>query len=180
MSTLKKILIGIGIIIAIPFVVALFLPKSYLVERSVSIAKPASETYNYVKFLKNQDNYSVWAMKDLEMKKSYSGEDGKVGFVSRWESKNEELGVGEQEIKMLDDTKMRIETELRFFEPFESTEQSYMTVTAIDNKSSKVLWGFNGNLAYPMNLMCLFMDFEQLIGKDFEEGLANLKLVLEK
>jgi len=36
-----------------------------------------------------------------------------------------------------------------------------------------------GHMNYPMNLMLLFMDMEQMIGKDFDQGLANLKTVLE-
>ena len=45
--------------------------------------------------------------------------------------------------------------------------------------STVVKWGFNGKMAYPMNLMLLFMNMEKMLGSDLEEGLANLKVVLE-
>ncbi|MEX2593845.1 MAG: hypothetical protein WD426_13810 [Anditalea sp.] len=45
---------------------------------------------------------------------------------------------------------------------------------------TKVKWGFNGHMNYPMNLMFLFMDFEKMIDDDLETGLYNLKTALEK
>lgn len=176
----RKISIGIIGIIAIPLVVALFLPSQYQVERSIDIAKPASDVFAYIRLLKNQDQYSVWAKKDPNMKKIYTGQDGTVGFISRWESLDKEVGIGEQEIKMINVDALEMETELRFFEPFEGTERSYMKVSSLDQKKSKVIWGFDGSMPYPSNLMLVFMNFEEMIGKDFEEGLSNLKVVLEK
>ncbi|MBM9548661.1 SRPBCC family protein [Leptospira sp. 201903074] len=176
----RKISIGIIGIIAIPLVVALFLPTQYQVERSIDINKQASDVFAFIRMLKNQDQYSVWAKKDPSMKKIYTGQDGAVGFISRWESLDKEVGIGEQEIKMINVDALEMETELRFFEPFEGTERSYMKVSSLDQKKSKVIWGFDGSMPYPSNLMLVFMNFEEMIGKDFEEGLSNLKVVLEK
>ncbi|MCW7468745.1 SRPBCC family protein [Leptospira kanakyensis] len=176
----KKISIGIIGLIAIPLIVALFLPTGYQVERTIDIAKPASDVFDYIRMLKNQDQYSVWAKKDPSMKKIYTGVDGSVGFISRWESMDNEVGTGEQEIKMINVDALEMQTELRFIEPMEATEKSYMKVSSLDQKKSKVIWGFEGSIPYPSNLICLFMNFEELIGKDFEEGLSNLKVVLEK
>ncbi|TGL38968.1 SRPBCC family protein [Leptospira perdikensis] len=176
----RKITIGIIGIIAIPLIVALFLPTQYQVERSIDISKPASDVFEYIRMLKNQDQYSVWAKKDPNMKKIYTGQDGTVGFISRWESSDKEVGTGEQEIKMINVDALEMQTELRFIEPMEATEKSYMKVSSLDQKKSKVIWGFEGSIPYPSNIICLFMDFQELIGKDFEEGLSNLKVVLEK
>ncbi|TGL51493.1 polyketide cyclase [Leptospira kemamanensis] len=176
----RKIAIGIIGIIAIPLVLAIFLPSSYQVERSIDIGKPANEVFAFIRLLKNQDQYSVWAKRDPEMKKIFQGEDGTVGFVSRWESQVKDVGVGEQEIKMINTDALEMQTELRFFEPFEGTERSYMKVSSLDPKKAKVIWGFDGSMPYPFNLMLLFMNFEEMIGNDFEEGLSNLKSVLEK
>jgi hypothetical protein len=43
-----------------------------------------------------------------------------------------------------------------------------------------VKWGFDGKMNYPMNLMLLFMDFDAMLGKDMEQGLSNLKMIVEK
>lgn len=178
MKILSKILIGIVILIAIPLIIAAFVKKEYAVEREIIIDKPKSEVFTYVKHLKNQNDYSKWANIDPNMEKTYSGTDGEVGFVSAWDSDNEDVGKGEQEIIKIEEGE-RIDFELRFLEPFESTESAYMTTEAVSENQTKVKWGFNGHMDYPMNIMIVAMDFEKMIGDDLETGLRNLKTVLE-
>ena len=179
MKIFKKILIVLGIIIAIPLIVALFVRKDYAVEESIVINKPKSEVFDYIKHLKNQDNFSKWATMDPNMKKTYRGTDGTVGFVSAWESDNENVGAGEQEILKITEGE-RMDFELRFLKPFESTQVAYMTTETVSENKTKVKWGFSGKMSYPMNLMMLFMDFEEMIGDDFQVGLKKLKTNLEK
>ncbi|TDD96626.1 SRPBCC family protein [Flavobacterium cellulosilyticum] len=179
MKTLKKIVIVILVIIAIPLVTALFVKKDYAVEREITIDKPKTVVFDYVKLLKNQDHYSKWATMDPAMIKTYRGTDGTVGFVSKWESKMDDVGVGEQEIKKIAEGE-RIDFELRFFKPFEATEPAFMTTEAVTDNQTKVKWGFSGHMNYPLNLMMLFMDFEKMIGDDLQTGLNKLKIELEK
>jgi hypothetical protein len=176
---LRKILIGVVILIAIPFIVALFVEKDYAVERQIVISRPKQEVFNYIKYLKNQDHYSKWAMMDPNMKKTYTGTDGTVGFVSAWDSDNDDVGKGEQEIKMIAEGE-RIDYELRFLVPFESTSPAYMITESISDNETKVAWGFTGHMAYPMNLLIPLMSFEKIIGDDLATGLGNLKVELEK
>ena len=178
MKLLKKIILVIVAIILIFLVIALFVDRNYSVERNVIINKPIAEVFDYVRYLKNQDNFSKWAMMDPEMQKWYRGTDGQPGFVSAWKSEKKNVGAGEQEILRIEENK-RIDYELRFLEPFESTQQAYITTTAIDSMQTRVAWGFNGHMAYPSNLMLLFMDFEEIVGDDFQTGLDKLKNELE-
>ena len=175
---LKKILITVLIIIAIPLVVAVFIKKDYSVEREIIIEKPKQEVFEYVKYLKNQDDYSKWATMDPNMKKTYRGTDGTVGFISAWESENDDVGSGEQEIIKIEEGE-RIDFELRFIKPFESTSPAFMTTESVAENQTKVKWGFSGHMNYPMNIMMVFMDFEKMIGDDLEIGLSNLKTILE-
>lgn len=179
MGVLKKVLIGLAILIAIPLIVALFLNGEYKIVREITINKPKQDVFNYIKFLKNQDNFSKWATMDPAMKKSYRGTDGQVGFVSAWDSKTDSVGVGEQEIKKITEGE-RIDFELRFIEPFEATDMAYMTTETVSDNQTKVKWGFEGKMNYPMNLMLLFMDMEKMLGDDLSVGLSRLKGVLEK
>jgi|SRR5690625_2581032 len=178
MKVFKKILIVIGVIVAIPLILALFVNKSYEVEESIIINKPKAEVFDYVQHLKNQDNFSKWATMDPNMKKTYHGTDATVGFISAWESDNDSVGVGEQEIVNMVDGE-RIDYELRFIKPFESTQETYMSTRTVGENQTEVKWGFEGEMKYPMNLMLLFMNFEEMIGDDFQEGLNNLKTILE-
>ncbi len=179
MKIVKKILLGLVILIAIPFIVALFVAKEYAVEREINVNKPKTEVFDYIKHLKNQDDYSKWNNLDPNMKKEYRGTDGEVGFVSAWDSDNEDVGAGEQEIIKITEGE-RVDFELRFLKPFEATEPAYMTTETVSDVETKVKWGFSGKMPYPMNIMLLFMDMEEMIGADLEEGLSNLKVNLEK
>jgi len=176
---LKKISIFIFLLLASPFIIALFIHNSYDVEREVVINQPKDIVFQYIKYLKNQNEFSKWANIDPDMTKTYTGVDGSVGFVSGWDSNNEEVGTGEQEIIAIDEGK-RIDFELRFFKPFEATEPAYMITENMEGNKTKVKWGFSGHMDYPMNLMFLFMDFEKIIGDDLQTGLDNLKVIQEK
>jgi hypothetical protein len=179
MNVLKKVLLGLAVIIAIPLIAALFLEKTYHVEREVVINKPVSVVFSYVKQLKNQENYSVWSMMDPNMKKEYLGTDGTVGFVASWSSDNKQVGVGEQEIKAIVENE-RLDFELRFFKPFKATDAAYMTTIAVSDTQTKVVWGFNGRMKYPMNLMLVTMNMDKMLGDALQTGLDNLKGLLEK
>lgn len=176
---IKKLSILLAAIIAVPFILALFVKNDYSVERDVIINKPNAEVFNYIKQLKNQNKYSKWASIDPNMTKTFSGTDGTVGFISAWDSKNEEVGKGEQEIIAITPEK-RVDYELRFLSPFESTSPAFMETSALTLETTKVTWGFEGSMDYPMNLLFLFMDFEQIIGDDLQTGLDNLKSILEQ
>jgi len=98
MRTLKKIIL---VLLAIPIIlllIALMVQKDYAVERSIEINRPKQAVFDYVKYLKNQDNFSKWANMDPDMVKTYRGTDGQAGFVSAWKSDNKDVGAGEQEI----------------------------------------------------------------------------------
>jgi len=116
---------------------------------------------------------------DPNMKKEYRGTDGIVGFVSAWDSEKPDVGKGEQEIKKITEGE-RIDFELRFIKPFEATYYAYMTTDSTGTGQTKVKWGFDGKMNYPMNLMLLFMNMDKMLGDDLETGLSNLKTVLEK
>jgi hypothetical protein len=99
MKVLKISGIVLLILIAVPLLVALFLPKSYTVSVSETISRPRQEVYDYMRILKNQQHYSVWFKEDPDMVPVIQGTDGTVGAIQRWDS--EKMGAGEQEIKVL-------------------------------------------------------------------------------
>ena len=179
MKILKRILLGLLALVALALITAFFVDDQLGAERSVVVNRPVNEVYRYIKLLKNQEAYSKWNSIDPAMKKTYRGTDGTVGFISAWESQNDEVGKGEQTITALKEGE-RMDTELHFIEPFESRAASFMTTQANGEGKTKVTWGFSGKMNYPLNLMCLFMDMNKAIGDDFETGLTNLKQQLEK
>lgn len=178
MKIAKKILLVVLGLVAILLIVGLFPKKDYHVEREIIINKPVSDVFNYAKFLKNQKDYGVWAKRDRHAKMEFTGTDGTVGFISRWDSKIEDVGAGEQEIKEMIPNQ-RINFELRFKRPHTCIGQSYMTTDSLSANQTKVKWGFDGKMDYPMNLMMLVMNMDKMLGTDLETGLKNMKVIVE-
>ncbi|MCX6210548.1 MAG: SRPBCC family protein [Bacteroidetes bacterium] len=177
MHIIKYTLLGILALVILILIIALFMSKDMNVSKQVTINKPLAEVFNYVKYLKHQDEYSKWGTMDSNMKKTYTGTDGTVGFISAWEG-NKEVGAGEQEILKIDDGK-RIDYALRFIKPFKSNADAFMIFEDAGNNQTKVSWGFKSQMAYPMNAICLFINMEEKVGADFQLGLDKLKKKLE-
>ena len=179
MKILKIILISFIILIVLVCIVALFIPKDYKLERSIVIQAPKDSVFEYVKHLKNQNEYSVWNKMDPNIKSQFTGIDGTVGFVSAWESEVKNVGTGSQTITKIVEGESMF-TKLKFEKPFKAENNTEISTTAVDASNTKVTWSFNGSYPYPMNIMKLVFNMEKLIGKDFESGLQNMKVVLEK
>ncbi|HJS50832.1 MAG TPA: SRPBCC family protein [Pyrinomonadaceae bacterium] len=178
----KKIIVVVLIVSIVLFgaffIVAYTTPTAYTVEKEVTINKPKAETFAYLKMLKNSSEWTPWPRRDPAMKTEYRGTDGQPGFVSSWKGTTSETGEGEQEIKRVVEGE-RIDTEIRFKEPWESKADAYISTESTGENQTKVKWGLKGEFPRPMNVFLLFMDMDQAIGKDLSEGLTNLKTIME-
>jgi len=179
MRIFKKILLVIAIIVVGLLVTGLFTKKEYSLVREITINKPKQEVFNYIKQLKNQRYFNTWAMKDPNIKNEEKGTDGTVGFVYSWKSESNEVGAGVQEIKNITDGE-RVDYDVHFLEPFEGQAKCYMSAEALSDNQTKVKWGFDSGMKYPMNIMMIFMDVPGMLGEELDKSLVNLKGVLEK
>jgi hypothetical protein len=55
-----------------------------------------------------------------------------------------------------------------------------MLFASTDSNSTTLTWNFKGDMSYPFNVMQLFMSMEDMLGNDIEQGLNNVKAILEK
>lgn len=177
-NILLNMLLGLAAFIALILVLGLFMKKDYSVMRSIVINRPNQVVFDYIKLLRNQDNFSKWASMDPNMKKDFRGTDGTVGAVSAWEG-NKKVGQGEQEIMKIEEGK-RIEYDLRFIKPFRSQADVYLTTQPTGDNQTEVTWGFSSRMNYPFNILLKVMNMEKMLGNDFSTGLNNLKTILEK
>lgn len=166
------------IIIAIPFIVALFIKKEYSAESEIIIDRPNPVVFDYLKYLKNHESFSKWGQTNAHIVKQYFGSDGTVGFISAWESPDKRVGKGQQEIRKIAVSK-RIDLELRILKPYPSVAHVYLTTDPVARNQTIVVWGFSSKMTYPMNLLLLF-NIKKMIQKDLSQGLVSLKQELEK
>ena len=179
MKVIKMFAFIVVLLVAGVLVVAAISPQEYALKKEIIINKNSAEVFDYIKYLKNQANYSPWAKMDPNMKMEYQGNDGTVGFKSSWESDNKKVGKGEQEITKIVEGE-RIDSELRFYKPFVATDKAYMMTESESDNSTKVTWGFDGHMSYPMNVLLLIMDIDKELGAPLQQGLQNLKEIMEK
>lgn len=175
------LIIIIAIILAVAtllLIVALFTNKDYSVERQIVIDKPALQVFDYIKYLKNMDHYNKWVMTDPTMRKDYRGTDGTEGFSYSWDSDNKQAGQGEQMIKKITDGR-KMDYQIQFIKPFAGFAESSMETLPVDQRSTTVKWSFASKMAYPMNVVLIFMDMGEMLGKDMAISLNNLKQILE-
>lgn len=147
-----------------------------IVEKSVVINQPKDVVFDYLKFSKNMDYYSVWNMKDPNKKTEYTGTDGTVGFLYKWDSKDKSVGAGTQKITNMVDGE-RIEYEMNFERPMKNTGTSKFILSEINEEQTLVTWDFRGPTKFPMSLFKGI--FQKMLGKDLLMSLENLKKILE-
>jgi hypothetical protein len=147
------------------------------IEKSIEIGRSSSEVFDYLKYTRNQDNFSVWNMADPSMKKEYQGTDGTVGHIYKWDSTNKNVGAGEQEITGIDEGK-KIGYEVRFSRPMKNVGKSYFLINGKGESSTSVVWTFDSPTRFPYSLLAPV--FKKMMGRDLEKGLTNLKTILEK
>jgi len=175
MKVLKIIGIGIIGIIALLLFIALFIPNDYTVSVSTTINKPRQVVFDYAKLVKNQEHYSIWVMQDPHVNMDYQGVDGTVGFKASWDSKDDNVGAGSQQITAVSED--RIDVDLHFERPMKGEAKASTFLAPISENETKVTAEFYGNSSYPMNLM-------NFVGAKFitdaeTQNLANLKKILE-
>ncbi len=146
------------------------------VEKSVVIDRDVHDVFEYVKYTKNQQNYSKWSMIDPDQKTAELGEDGTVGHVWSWDSANESVGAGRQEIKAITQDQ-EVKYEIKFERPMPSTAESVMRVDKTGEGHTKVTWSFESPLDDSMAAQV--ESLQQEIGVDIDHSLHNLKKLME-
>lgn len=171
----KGLKIGIGVAIGVAIILALnFIQKDIHVERTKSINASLETIQTEITNFKHFSTWSPWADLDPNSKETYKGEQGQVGAEFHWESESEEVGTGYMKTTSISNE--RVDMDLVFTAPWESTSMVYYTFVE-KGESVDVTWGYDGKM--PL-LMSLFMDMDEMLGGQYEKGLAALKEKLEK
>ena len=177
MSTLLTISLVLASIIALLLIIALFMKREHYVKREIIINAPRQKVFDFLKQLKNQDQFNKWATADKKNRKEeFKGTDGTVGFIYSW-SGDKSAGKGEKEIKNIIEGK-RIDTEIRFVRPMRVTASVIFETESVSGDQTKVSLINTGKLKYPLNIMIPMA--EKNFPKDMDASLATLKNILEK
>lgn len=176
---LKIILIVIVVLIAGVLIYAATRPDSFQVQRSATLNASPEKISPLISDFHNWGAWSPWEKIDPSMRRTFSGAPAGKGAVYEW-SGNGKAGAGRMEILEASPTKVSIQ--LDFIKPFEGHNLTDFTLEPQPGSPNvtRVNWDMHGPSPYLSKLMGVFMNLDRLIGKDFEQGLANLKTVAEK
>jgi hypothetical protein len=164
-------------IIAIMLIIPLFISKDMNYEKSILINATINKVWENVGSLTAMDAWSPWNAKDPDMQRTLTGTDGTPGAKQSWVSTSKEVGEGSQTIIAVD-MPNKLSTKLEFIKPFKSEADAFVTLDEAGTET-RVTWGFESKMPYPMNIMKLFMNFEKSMDKDFGAGLSRLKAISE-
>lgn len=173
---LRKILIALVVLVLLFVGFVATRPADFHVERSARIAAPAETIYPLVADFHRWEAWSPWESIDSTMKKTISGEPMAVGSDYHWAGTGE---AGEGRMTLREATPPTgISIQLDFIKPFTATNTTAFAITPEDD-GSKVTWTMSGRNNFMAKAMGVFMNMDQMIGGDFEKGLASLKQVAE-
>jgi len=165
----------VATLIILVLLFAFFIKKEYTIVSEVIIDKGKDVVFNYIIHLKNQERYNKWIVTDPDVKITYTGTDGTVGFTSAWESGRKDV-VGEQEIKSIMPDE-GYTSELRFEKPFKGVSYTKVIAHAITPSQTKVTTTLDTRTEFPMSAMIPLL--KNMLKKDMDITAQNLKRAIE-
>lgn len=180
LKMIKKIAFGSGVVAIILvggiLVVAATKPDEFRVERSVQVNATSDKILPLISDLHQGVQWSPFEKTDPQMKRSYSGAPSGAGAVYEW-SGNQDAGQGRMEIT--EATPNKVTMQLDFIKPFEARNTAEFRLEP-SGDTTKLTWAMYGPNPYLCKVMQTFCNIDSMIGKDFESGLANIKLIAER
>ena len=176
-----EIIATIAVVLAIAIAAVLILaatkPNTLLVQRAISIKAPADRIFPLINDFHQWRSWSPYEDRDPALKRTYDGADSGKGAVYAWDG-NKNVGSGRMEI-LETSVPSRILIKLDFFKPFEGHNTAEFTMLP-QGSATNVHWLMRGPAPFMSKVMQVFMNFDKMVGKDFEAGLASLKQLTEK
>ncbi|MGH6938286.1 SRPBCC family protein [Hypericibacter sp.] len=173
---LIKILIGIALIVAIFVVVVALQPSDFRIERTTTIAAPADAVFAQVNDFHKWEAWSPYDKIDPALKRTYSGAPAGVGAIYEWVG-NKQVGEGKATITDSRPNEL-VQIQLDFLKPFAATNIAEFSL-APQGGQTAITWSMTGHNNFMFKAVGLFMNMDKMVGGQFEQGLAQLKTLVE-
>ncbi len=173
---LKLGIAALGLVLVLVAVIATR-PTAFHIERSVSIQAPPENAFVHVNDFHAWSAWSPYEKLDPKMERSYSGAPSGRGAAYGWKSESGNVGEGRMLIeKSVKPTEIVIR--LEFIAPFAATHTATFSFVP-EGGGTRATWAMDGNNDFMAKAASLVMNLDQLVGSDFERGLAALKTLAE-
>jgi hypothetical protein len=173
---LKKIFVGIVVIVVAFVVIVALQPSEFRVARSTTVSAPPAAVFAQVNDFHNWEAWSPWAKLDPAAKVTFEGPSAGEGAIFRWVG-NEEVGEGSMMITESRPSDL-VRIKLEFLKPFAAINTAEFTFKPEGNRTA-VTWSMFGTNNFIAKAFCLFMNMDKMVGGQFEKGLASMKSVTQ-
>lgn len=160
-------LLAIGIVL----IYVSTLPDDFRYQRSALMQAPPESVFPLVNNFHEWGKWSPWENIDPNLKRTYEGAESGKGAVYSWVG-NAEVGEGKMEIEESKPSEL-ISIKLEFFKPFAGVCPTKFQFEP-SGDGTKVTWTMEGKNHFIAKAMCLLIDMDKMIGKNFEDGLEKL------
>ena len=173
---IKKIVIGLAVVIAAILIAANFQPDSFTVQRSTTIKAPPEKIFAQINDFHNWGAWDPWAKLDPSMKTTLSGAPNGKGAVYEWSGSGQ---VGQGRMEITESTPpSKVAIQLNFIKPMAGQDTAIFTLQP-QGDSTQVTWAMDGKVPFIGKIFHLFMNMDKMVGSQFEKGLNDMKSVAE-
>lgn len=179
----KKILLSIVALVGISAIVVVAIaatkPDNFTYERKAIVKASPERVYPLISNFHEWPRWSPWEKLDPKMKRDYSGAAAGAGAVYAWDG-NADAGVGKMTITEAS-APNQVKLDLDFIKPFEASNKVTFDITPVNEKETQITWKMEGKSdLFPCKVFSVFCNMDDMIGKDFDAGLASIKSISEK
>ncbi len=167
----------LGVVLGVAVLVVSQQPDTFSVQRSVIVAAPPSRVFAQVNDLQAWDAWSPWKELDPNARTTISTPSAGKGATSTWAGNDK---IGEGNLTILDSRPYElVDIEQVFIRPLAGKARMVFTFTP-EGDGTQVTWKMDGTNNFVGKAMCMIVDMDTMLGKDFERGLASMKSIAEQ
>jgi len=167
------------VILILALVAVLFLasrkPKSQRLSRQTTIKAPIGKVYRQIASLRAYNEWNPWAGNDPSQVVTFEGDDGALNSKMTWKGKK--TGEGYMTLTEANGDNA-VCYDLEFIKPFKGSSKARVTLVDLDG-NTETAWHYDGQNSFIARIFAVFLDFEKMIGGQYDKGLAQLKTLCE-
>jgi len=169
---IRNIFIGLVVLIAVAAGAAFLLPQEATTSRETIMAASPEQVFAIVNDMSRWNTWAPWAKMDPDMKLDFQGPASGVGAKMVWTSTK----LGNGSITITESTQF---SQIKQALDFDGSAATSTFAFAPGDGGTKVTWTFASDTG--MNPISRYFGLlvDSMVGKDYETGLANLKVLAE-
>ncbi|HOP18046.1 MAG TPA: SRPBCC family protein [Gammaproteobacteria bacterium] len=157
-------------------VIGMLLPSSATVERSIVIDAPVAKVFPHLNGMRAFHAWSPWSSIDPDTRYQFDGPEQGVGSRMAWESGNNQVGQGSQEI-VASITNERVESDLVFGD---KGNGKAIFLLEPEGTATRLRWQFKTDFGWDLFGRYVGLMLDSMIGAAYDKGLKTLKATVEQ